>query len=211
MSTLNTTAQSWGLALAGLCLASTLGCSTDTDPDIEPEPEIAASTRNQLLWKRVQVFEQDLSRALELAPEELCTELGSYDCVNDIHLVNLGGHDPFGRSQYAPVAAPMVTTPLAVERVVIAACSKRVERDHDERAVFTALDFGSPAPAATSDAFTETVDTLYRRLLSRDPVDAEYEVLAELLVDDQGEPVLAERFAAEACVAVATTTEFIFI
>lgn len=211
MSTPNRTVQSWGLALAGLCLASALGCSNEAEPDPEAEPEIAASTRNQLLWKRYQVLEQDLSRALELAPEELCTELGSYDCVDDIHLVALGGHDPFGRGQYAPVAKPMVTTPLAVERVVLAACSERVARDHDERAVFTALELDGPAPAATSDAFIETVDALYQRLLSRDPIDAEYEVLAELLVDDQGEPVLAERFAAEACVAVATTTEFIFI
>ncbi|WP_217909958.1 hypothetical protein [Pseudenhygromyxa sp. WMMC2535] len=209
------------MMIAGLAVVATLtatatmtGCGTgdDTSGDDESDaPQVAASTRNHLVWKRYHAVEQDLSRALELSTDELCTELGEYNCVQEVHLAGLGGNNPFVQALYEPLSDPLVTTSLALDRIAMSACKARVERDRSAPVVFTKLDLEGDAPAADSEAFTESVDALYRRLLSRDPVAAEYEVLAQLLVDDAGEAVSAASFAHEACFVVATTTEFLFL
>ncbi len=192
--------------LASLVLT---GCNRDDGSD--PEPAVAASARNHLVWKRYHAVEQDLSRALELPADELCTELGRFRCIGEVHLAGLGGHDPFNQGLYEPLAEPLVTTSLALERVALSACGTRVERDRSDPVVFTSLALDEPAPAADSEAFTQTVQTLYRRLLGRDPLDDERRALAELLVDDEGERLSSAEFAHLACFVVATTTEFSFI
>ncbi|MEM9456618.1 MAG: hypothetical protein AAGF11_20740 [Myxococcota bacterium] len=200
------------LSILGASVLTSLvlsGCNRDRGT--EPEPTAAVSTRNHLVWKRYHAVEQDLSRALELAPDELCTELGRFRCVDEVHLAGLGGHDPFRQGLYEPLSDPLATTSLALERVALSACGTRVERDRTDPVVFTALALDEPAPAADSEAFTKTAQTLYRRLLSRDPEDSEQQALADLLVDDEGERLSSAEFAHLACFAVATTTEFSFI
>jgi hypothetical protein len=193
-----------------------LGCalllpSACKDDDATGEP-MPASTRNHLLWKRAHALEQDLARALALPPAEVCTELGQYSCAEQVHLTSLGGHDPFRQGLYAPLDKPLVTTPLVSERMALAACTRRVTEDRTGDAeVFTDLDLDGDAPAVDSDAFTGTITTLYRRLLQRDPTDAELELLGELAVDDDGAPVAAADFAQLACFTIATTTEFLFL
>lgn len=58
-------------------------------------PNYKVSRGNSVLWKRHAAIEADLVRALELKPEELCKELGVRDCIRDIHVIALGGNDPF--------------------------------------------------------------------------------------------------------------------
>lgn len=200
------------MTLIGTSLAVVVGVGgcNDQAAGADDGPQFASSSRNHLVWKRYHATELDLSLALELSPGELCDELGRLDCVNEVHLTSLGGHEPFGQGLYEPPKEPLVTTPLALDRVALSACGARVERDRRSPVVFTALELDQPAPASDSEAFTRTVDTLYRRLLGRDPLEAEYERLAELLVDDDGEPIGAAEFAHLACFAVATTSEFSF-
>lgn len=184
-------------------------CGEQTTEDQQLAP---ASTRAHLVWKRAHAVEQDLARALALEPEELCTELATISCTRSAHLISLGGHNPYTKGIFEPVAEPLVTTPLALDRVVLSACGERVERDRSgEAELFSALDLDGEAPSADEPAFGETVEALYRRLLARDPLTEELAVLAELLVDDDGEPVSASRFAHLACFIIATTTEFSFI
>lgn len=197
------------LGVTLLALLGAAGCGDD-GAATDPSPAIASSTRNHLIWKRYHAVEQDLSRALELSPDELCTELGQFRCVDEAHLAGLGGHDPFGPGLFEPVGAPLVTTSLALDRVALSACGTRVQRDQQSPVVFTDLELDGSAPASDSDAFTRTIDTLYQRLLGRDPVTAEYETMTALLVDDDDEPVSAARFAHLACFTVATTSEFLF-
>lgn len=186
------------------------GCE-GSDPSEGPQDDIAPSTRNHLTWKRQHVVEQDLTRALDLTPEELCTELGYLPCIDEVHLVVLGGNDPIDRGMYEPLTEPTVTTPLALDRVVLSACGARVQADQNgEPRVFRDLDFSSPAPAADSDAFRATVTTLYQRLLARDPIEAEFEALAELSAATDDDVLDAADFAHAVCFAVGTTTEFLF-
>lgn len=197
------------LSIAALVAAVLLpACREDEDAT---EPAVTASPRTTLLWKRDHAIEQDLARALELSAEQLCLELGSRPCISEVHRASLGGHDPFEQGLYEPLATPLVTSPLALDRVVQAACAERVRRDTEDPQVFGALDFGGDAPARGSEAYTKTVETLYRRLLTRDPLPAEQELLAELRVDADGNAVSASTFAVQACFAIGTTTEFIFL
>lgn len=197
--------------LLGASILACLGAGGCNEPTAnDDDPPVAASTRNHLVWKRYHALEQDLSRALELSPDELCTELGRFRCVGEVHLAGLGGHDPFAQGLYEPLSEPLVTTPLALDRIALAACGARVERDRVAPVVFTALDLDGEAPLADAEAFSGTIDGLYRRLLGRDPIEAEYTRLAALLVDDDGDPVSSAEFAHLACFAVATTTEFSF-
>lgn len=189
-------------------VAALSGCSGDAATDEPLVPE--ASTRNHLIWKRHHAVEQDFARALELPAEDLCTELGAFNCIRDVHLAALGGNDPFGQGLYEPLESPLVTTPLALDRIALAACGARVERDRLSAVVFTQLDLAGEAPQADSEAFMATITTLYQRFLGRDPEPTEAEHITELLVDDAGAPVSASAFAHLACFTVATTTEFLY-
>ena len=172
---------------------------------------LPTSTRNELNWKRYKAVEADLSTAMALTPDELCIELGQFNCIREVHLTSMGGHNPFEQGLYEPLDSPLVTTSLALDRIVLSACSERIERDAGGGAeVFTTLDLGASAPDAASTEFNDTVQMLYRRLLARDPLPEELEVFADLRVDADGATVSGADFALAACYAVGTTTEFLF-
>lgn len=201
------------LATLGASAGLGLGCGGAGSGDGgDPGDDIAASTRNHLTWKRQHTVEQDLVRALDLTSDEICTELGRFPCIGQAHLVVLGGNDPIDRGMYEPLDRPIVTTPLAVDRVVLSACGARVEMDRSgEPRVFRDLDFSGAAPAPDSEEFRATVTTIYRRFLARDPVEAEVEALADLSVATDDDPLDAADFARAVCLAVGTTTEFLFL
>lgn len=205
-----------------------VGCPVDKVDDVNPPPVTdagvnaiefgAKSTRNELLWKRYRAFEQGLVEALLVDAQELCKELGRFSCVDAVHLVVLGGNDPFERGLHEPVQAPSATTPLAVERVVWSACRASVDADA-ERAVprvfldlplknnFDALDMDDPDQKF---AVEDTITNLYRRIHARDPLESERVRLRELVLDDSGLAVLPREFALAACFAIASTTENLF-
>ena len=77
--------------------------------------------------------------------------------------------------------------------------------------MFRGFDLSADAPDADDPAVEATVVDLYRRLLARDPRPSEVDSVARLTVDEDGNPVTGEEFAALACVAVASSTEFLFL
>lgn len=149
-------------------------------------------------------------RGLELTADELCQELGAQSCVRAVHTVALGGNDPFGSGLLRPAASSLSTTPLAVDRVTLSACSQRARADKQGNPkVFTALDFTGPAPVASSDAVGATITRLFQRLLSRDPKSNEVETLRGLLAGE-GAAMSAEDFATLSCFVVASSLEALF-
>ena len=65
--------------------------------------------------------------------------------------------------------------------MLLSACSRRAELDADGKAtVFKELDFDKPLPAADDDAVKDSVVELYHRLLAREPLAEEVEVVASL-------------------------------
>lgn len=173
-------------------------------------PEYAASRGRSIQWKRNAAFEADLMRGLELTRDELCQELGSQSCIRAVHTVALGGNDPFGSGLLRPPASSLSTTPLAVDRVTLSACSQRARADKQGNPkVFTALDFAGPAPAASSDEVKRTITALFHRLLGRDPKPTEVATLDGLLAGE-GAGMSAEDFATLSCFVVASSLEALF-
>jgi hypothetical protein len=203
--------------LSFLALALLLGgCGSDdtSAPDDSGEaPAVEPSSDPDLQWKRSAAVERDLMRAFELSSAQLCLEVGVAPCVEYVHLVALGGHDPFGLGLYESVSAPLATTPIALDRVALSGCAARADLDRaagDAAVVFGAIDLDAPAPAADDPQVAAMITELYHRLLARDPLDTEIAALGELTVDEAGEPIAGRDFAVLACYTIATTTEFLF-
>ncbi len=174
-----------------------------------PPPPFAISTRNRLAWKRQRALENDLLIALALEKADLCNELGLYSCIDFVHLVPLGGNEPFSRSQYEPLPSPTVTTPIALDRVALSACRARVDQDvAGVPVVFASLDFD--AAAVDAEAAAAAIDGLGKRLLGRALTPGEVEEFAALTIDDDGAAVSPRDFAVLSCFAIATMSETIF-
>lgn len=202
------------LAIFLALVASACGADDDGTPPMGMPPPAACEDdvppAESLQWKRIGALENDLMSALDLAREEVCNELGLYRCAL-IHLVPLGSANPFGASLYEAVAEPLATTPAASDRLVLAACVGRVQRDlQGTPAVFTHFALDGMAPAAGAPEVTAMIQDLYRRFLQRDATADEIAMVAELTVDDAGAPVTAADFTKLACFTVGTTTEFLF-
>ncbi len=188
---------------------------TAPEPDATPEPDaipeeptMMESARGNLVWKRYRQVERDLMRALELTKDQVCNELGQFNCVDVVHLAPLGGNEPFDQGQYEAVGAPTASTPIAVDRVVLSACVARVEEDMSNNPeVFTDIDLNAANLSMSGDsaAIDATVTTLYRRFLSRNPTQDELDTARPL-----GDGVSGQVFAKTACYAVGTTVENLF-
>ena len=178
------------------------------DPQNPGDP--MASDSRALVWKRYRAVEQDLSRALELEPSVLCNELGSLNCINTVHLSSLGGHDPFGQGRQTSLAEPVLTTPIAVDRVVLSACIASVEQDTASTPrVFTRYALSGVATGGADEGVQIDAQNqvLYRRLLARDPTEPELAILRDLA--SPGAPL--RDVAISSCYAIGTSVEFLFL
>ncbi len=218
--------QGWWMVLLG-CTALLWACDNGDGsanpagetpgPEASPEPgpgdpgAVFASPQPQLIWKKQVAMELDLSRALSLDRESLCSELDLVPCV-DLHEVPLGGNDPFILGLYEPVTDPQATTPTVMDRLLLGACAQAVNRDMeaDSPEVFTDIDLGASDLTEATDAVEAQITALYRRFLVRDPLPEEIAIVSRLTVDDDGEPVSASDFAKLSCFTIGSTSEFIF-
>jgi hypothetical protein len=205
MHSIKTTFLAALLAAGGAC-----DCGSATQPgDGVTEPSIA-STRAKLRFKGGKRLQNDYAYALGLETGSLCNELGQYSCVDEIHTIALLGVEPYQLGFYDPLAETALTTPIAVERVAIAGCSQRVDRDLG--APGSALIFQGDLSSADAAGVTDAIDRLYKRGLQRRPTSAEVEHLRQLYrdVEASGSSDPARDWAKGACFAVLTTLESLF-
>ena len=149
----------------------------------------------------------DLANGLGLQTWELCAELGTYDCIEDAHLVTLGGVEPAQLGIDDPLPNASVSAPIAADRVAIAACAQRFTRDQAGPSVL----FGPVLDGDTAGNRKTVSENLVRRLLGREPNTAEIGSLLDL--HDTLEPLssdLTRDWSIGACVVVATSTEALF-
>lgn len=223
------------MSLAGLVVSlCTSACTSDsedvvlsTDPspasdaggfdagNPPPAANVSASKRQRLRFKGAERFRNDIAQALSLSPNEVCTELGQFDCVEFVHTITLGGVEPYVLGVNSPSENTNATTPLAVERVALAACANRVDKDLQapNEAVLTSgltfrdgkLDLGTPGP-------TSFVENLYRRSLLRNPTERELAHHLELYraVEADGQDRPGRDWAVLSCFAVLTSEEGLF-
>lgn len=206
----------WVLASAlvfASCKDDELAAPSSSAPASSESSDFQVSAKNDVLWKRHAAFENDLARALELEPASLCVELGRARCT-EVHLMPLGGNDPFESGIFVPAGEPLATTPAVIDRVLLSACGQRARLDRDappgQAVVFKALDLNGPAPSPDDARATATVAELYRRLLSREPSPAESRVVSDLALNAASEPIAAAEFATLSCFAIGGSTEFLF-
>lgn len=195
------------------------------DPPLVVDPPVGA--RDNLRWRTGWAYQQHLMQALALPEAQVCNELGLLPCVTRPaserpfrgeniptgtavpHLVALGGNDPFDQSHYVASHTPGATTPVAVDRVALAACDARVEADRAGTAVvFTAVDFAGASVDAAAAAATAT--TLFSRFHLRDATADEIAGIQSLTTDDAAAVVAPADFAVAACFAVASLSESVF-
>jgi hypothetical protein len=159
---------------------------------VEPDglPPVVQSSKSRLTFAGGALYASALSEGLGIPRDELCKELGLYDCVEDVHRIALLEVEPYRTGILEPLENTIVSTPIAVERVALAACMRWAE-------------------GATGDR-PEIVTSLYRRLLQRDPDPRELEHLEEMYAAMGGAPEQDRTWAAMSCFAVATTMEALF-
>jgi hypothetical protein len=147
----------------------------------------------------------------------VCTELGNSQCVDQIHTVTLGGVEAYRSQVLRPAAVTGAATPLAVERVVLSACSRRSQLDFAEparAALWTglSLDANGNLDLQSGGVPTGAIAQLYQHALGRTPSESETASLAELYgtVRNEQTQAAAETWATLVCFAIFTTTESLF-
>lgn len=187
------------------------------DPEIEPPTETPTSPTANVKIKNGQRLQRELSRTLDLAPGEICNELGRFDCFG-IHSVVLGNTDAFGSGLYKPLPETTSTSPIAVERLILSGCTQRADADLDNPAtavLFGALELNADGGLADLDAdsVSQTIDGLYQRALSRRAKDTEIDHLKQLYRDIEASgrsQTPARDWATLGCFSVLTTMEALF-
>ena len=176
----------------------------------------AKSAKGNLRFKGNERLAIDYSVALGLPFDQVCKELGQYDCSLAVHAVALGGVDPYGHGLFEPSPVTGSTTPIVVERVALAACVKRVTLDLATPAaavVFKSIPvtggrLSNPQALEVRLALTE----LAQRGWLRDPTEAELALLLQLNLDIQATGVAepAKTWMEAACFAVLSSAESVF-
>lgn len=177
----------------------------------------AVSAKANVRFKGPERLLNDFSAALELPADQVCKELGQYDCATFVHTLALGGVEPYGRGVYEKPPATGVATPIVVDRIALAGCITRVNADLAQPAsavVFkgVTLDANGRLADAGGAAVKDAVTQLYRRAVLRDPTSAEVAGLVQLAHDiealNHAEP--GRDWMKAACVAVLSSAESVF-
>ena len=198
-----------GRTSSGAGGAGTGGMGTGGVP--EPTPISAKATVKLKTRERLIA---DLAQTLSLSSDELCKELGSYDC-GEVHAIALGA-DAYGAGVSEPLKSSAVTTPIAVDRLVLSACQLRAHRDigtPKAAALYVGLDIVDGKLSDVESApVTDALRNLYHRGHLRDPKPTELAHLQQLYLDVEaaGSPTPARDWAALSCYAVLTTMESVF-
>ncbi len=203
-----TTASTTFADTSGDTTTSGTGDSTGEDPPPPP-----TSPKANVNFKGPRRLEADLAAALELDPQEVCIEVGGGSCTREVHRVALGGVAPYDLSIYEPTQLG-ATAPIAVDRVVLRACQRRIDLDLESDAPVL---LGVPMQGGgvtdidgpEVDAF---VDGLYTRGLLRHATAQERTALGDLYTAIEGTDAETpgRSWGTAACFAVLTSVEFLF-
>jgi hypothetical protein len=192
--------------------------------------EFPESGKANVRFKKVERLRNDFARALELAPDRLCNELGLYSCTDNawvpgnrsvdlrvgVHTIALGGVEPYVIGIRDSFDRTTITTPNAVERLAFMGCEQRVTQDLAGATGVIFRDLGINADGAIPDleagGVRGSIERLYYRALLREPRDTEVEHLKQLYrdVEATNEPGPARDWAILACFSVLTTMEALF-
>lgn len=196
-------------------LTAASACTDESKVASDPVPteQVAASRQARVKYKSGARYANDLAAALDLQRDAVCRELGRYDCVDEVHRIVLGGVEPYTLGVREPLPSIAVTAPIAQDRVALAACTERIERDlgASEPVFLTTVDVDAPTPGQLE----ATARRFYDRILGREATPDEVSALAEFHSTVTGEPgesgaTATRDWAILSCFMVATTLESLF-
>lgn len=187
---------------------------TNSDSDDPPDPPpLPTSPTANLRFKGPQRLANDLGQTLVLDIDEVCTELDGLSCTGEVHAVTLGGVEPWHLGIYVPAPTSAVTSPIAVDRVVLKACIARVDLDFSGSPAVFDLNLSGAGLSDINDASVEAaLDSIYTAGVLRHPDPTELDGLRDLYTDivATGTAAPARDWAVAACFATLTTAEFLF-
>ncbi len=165
--------------------------------------------KGNTVWKRYRAFEQGLMAGLELSKNQLCNEMGSFSCVDKVHLTILGGNEAFDSAQHERLQDPSILTSVAVSRVLLSACSQRADLDEQSGVQGAAVfkHFALTGSGTDGGAVTAQATELYKRLLARTPTQQELSAISAAK-DNFTSP---KSLAIAMCYAIGSHIENIFI
>lgn len=180
-------------------------------------PQTAESAKATLRFKRNERLLNDIAQALGLQTAEVCNELGRYSCTDYVHTIALGGVEPYSLGLREGLTNTTITTPNAVDRVVLSGCEVRATRDFTDpgtAVIFKDLPVDPSGELGDLNApgVNESIDRLYKGALQRAPRETELEhlkTLHEELKATPGENV-ARDWAVLSCYAVLSSMESLF-
>ena len=201
--------KSLAVSLAGAFLLSVAGAALAADtPSHDPRVKFKDGER----------FVRDLADGLSLPRDQICKELGKYDCNDQAFKIVLGGVEPYDMRILDPLENASLAAPIAVDRVALHACTNRVMQDIATPA--SAVLFKAPAGAAAARApnkawMDATTATIYDRVLRRPATNAEKAQMADFyktVSAGRSDPVAAveKDWVTLSCFAVASSLENTF-
>jgi hypothetical protein len=192
------------VALASLSLLPA-GCSDEEAAAPAPPPAALESRKARVRFKGITRLQNDLSQALSLPVQELCTELGSSSCA-EVHRIALGGVMPYTRGIHEPLPLRSVSNAAAVDRLVLSACARRAELDFGGTPVL----FGALVAGVDDDAAGKTAHALYNAVLRRDETAEERAAIVAFAAEQKQKGTSARDLATTTCYAVGTSVEALF-
>ncbi|MCX6129682.1 MAG: hypothetical protein NTX25_11550 [Proteobacteria bacterium] len=186
-----------------------IGTDAATQEKLEESRRAAlAQAGKGLVWKRYRALETGLMASLGLSKEDLCKEIGVHSCIDKVHLTFLGGNEPIVNGLYERAQAPSVLTAVALDRIVLYACQKRLELDAAAGANAQVFKFFALSTAKPSDdKIKQQAVELYQRLLARDPEAAELQAISTF----GASAAAGDKIALSLCYAIGTSAENIFL
>ncbi len=203
------------LLLYGCNLNNFQSKKKESSPATFDSSNVARSQKLQVKKKRTNQITRSLSKILGMTTNQLCLELGKIPCANIVHNVSLGGMDAYSNSQYELAEKDPITAPMALDRLVLAACSTRASIDiinPNQGVIFRNIKLTDDGRLTRNDAFYNSIDRLYQRSFLRNPSFEEVKAMENLYVDIYEEnPIGAARnWAVLSCYVVLSSIEFIF-
>ena len=144
----------------------------------------------------------------------------NWDCMlasSQVHLVALGGVDPYGAGVYESSGITASTTPIIVDRIAWAACTQRVNSDignPDAAVIFRGIPLAdqklaSPDGPEVHSAITQLVQRTYLRNPYRPEVDRYVRLAKD--IEAAGTATPAKDWMQSVCFAVLSSAESVFL
>lgn len=178
------------------------------DAEAPGEAAVVESLKQQVRFKGGARLAVDLADALALPRDQLCTELGQYDCVDEVHRIVLGGVEPYSLGIRTPLPVAPATAPMAADRVALAACAERWRRDQADLASGVLAQDLPDAPGA--DWLDARATDVITRVLRRDPLPSEVAALVDLHGALKAEGGATGDWLVLSCFTAATSLESLF-